>query len=385
MTPAPLRDTLPLSEVLVPLSAVDCIQPAIQHTKEQLFTRFRLGQWSRLALVGILAAEMHASGCNFGNFGNFNLPTQKSGDDFLAAAPFPHIDPARIAQFAGVIALALFALMILFFVFLYLNSIFRFILFDSVLRRECSISRGWQRWRRPGGRFFLWQLVFQIVAILFLAVVIGIPVLLAISAGWMKNPEQHAGGMIGGVLLLVGVVLLCALASAIVQILAKDFLVPIMALEDLDFADGWGCLLGMMRGEVGKYAIYILLKIVLSIAAAILFGIIAIIPTIVVAIPSVVIFFAAKAAGLGWNVATVSLAIIFGSIAILVLVYLIALTSVPATVFFPAYAMYFFASRYPNLDALLNPAPPAPVAPTVVEPPVPESPPPLPPAPEPIG
>ena len=369
----------------MPLSAVDCIQPAIQHTKEQLFTRFRWGQWTRLALVGILAGEMHASGCNIGNF-NFNLPTtQKSGDDFLAIPSFPHIDPARIAQFAGLIALVLFAMLILFFVFLYLNSIFRFILFDSVLQRECSIGKGWQRWSHAGRRFFLWQLVFQIVVILFLAVLVGIPVLLAISAGWMKNPEQHVGGMLGGVLLLFLVLGVCALAAFIVQVLARDFLVPIMALEDLDFADGWSRLFSLMRGEVGKYAIYILLKLVLTIAAAILFGIIAIIPTLIVAIPSVVIFLAAKAAGLGWTVATVSLAVIFGTIAFLVLVYLIALTSVPATVFFPAYAMYFFASRYPNLNALLNPAPPEPVLPPVVEAPLPESPPPLPPTPEPIG
>lgn len=372
----------------MPVSAVDCIQPAIQHTKEQLFARFRFGQWSRLALVGILAGELHTSSCNFGNF-NFNLPAQKGGDEFLAAPVFPHIDPARIAQFAGVIALGLFAILILFFIFLYFNSIFRFILFDSVLRRECSISQGWQRWRRAGGRFFLWQLVFQIVAFLFLAVLVGIPVLLAISAGWMKNPSLHAGGMLGGVLLLVCVVLFCALIASIIQILAKDFLVPIMALEDLDFADGWSRLLGLMRGEIGKYAIYILLKIVLTIAAAILFGIIAIIPTLIIAVPSVVIVLAAKAAGLGWSVTTISFAVIFGTIALLVLIYMIALTSVPAMVFFPAYAMYFFASRYPNLNALLNPAPPAPVAPPAVELPPPEpppdSPPPLPPAPQPIG
>jgi hypothetical protein len=71
----------------------------------------------------------------------------------------------------------------------------------------------------------------------------------------------------------------------------------------------------------------------------------------------------------------------------LLLIYLIALVSVPATVFFPAYAIHFFASRYPNLNALLNPAP----TPAATElPPVPESPPPfepppLPPSAEPIG
>jgi len=86
-------------------------------------------------------------------------------------------------------------------------------------------------------------------------------------------------------------------------------------------------------------------------------------------------------------VTTISLAIIVGSMLLLLLIYLIALVCVPATVFFPAYAMYFFAARYPNLDALLHPAP-APPAPEM--PPVPESPPPfeappLPPSAEPIG
>jgi len=363
----------------VPLSAVDCIQPAIQHTKEQLFSRFRWGQWLRLALVGVLAAELHVGSCNFGNVGGLFSRPEKNGDQLLAAPPLPHIDFSRVAQFAGLIAAVIQLAVVLFFVFLYINSVFRFILFDSVLRRECSIGDGWERWHRAGGRFFLWQLVFQISAGIFFALLVGIPFALAVAAGWLQDPQQHAAGMIGGVVLFFGAVLIFVLAAAIVQILAKDFLVPIMALEGLDFADGWSRLLALMRPEPGKYAVYILLKIVLAIAAAIIFSIAAIVPALAVVIPSVVIVLAAKAAGLAWTVATVSLAVICGVMAMLVLIYLIALVSAPATVFFPAYALYFFASRYPNLAALLVPAPPAPA------PPAPELAPPLPPSPEPIG
>jgi hypothetical protein len=367
------------------VSAVDCVQPAIQHTREQLFSRFRIGQWSRLALVGILAAEMHAGGCNFGNFGQLLSQPPKRSNEFLAA-PFPHLDPARIAQFAGLIAAVILLAIVMFFVFLYISSVFRFILFESVLRRECSIGEGWQRWHRTGRRYFLWQLVYVISTWMVLGLLIGIPVLFALTAGWFKDFKHHIAGMIGGVILLVGVILIVSLAAAIVQVLAKDFLVPIMALENLDFADGWSRLFALMRGEPGKYAIYLLMKVVLSIAAAILFSIIAIIPALVVIVPSVLIVLAAKAAGMGWSPATVSLLIIFGTMVFALLIYLVALVSVPATVFFPAYAMYFFASRYPNLGALLNPAsaPPAPEAPPVMEsPPLPS--PPLPPSPEPIG
>jgi hypothetical protein len=145
----------------------------------------------------------------------------------------------------------------------------------------------------------------------------------------------------------------------------------------------------MLRLEKGRYAVYLLLKLVLSIAAGILFSIIAIVPVLFVVIPGVVAVLGGRAAGMEWNVSTISLAIVFGTTLLLLLIYLIALVSVPATVFFPAYAMHFFAARYPNLDALLNPPPPAPLpapeVPPVPEPPPPFQAPPLPPSAEPIG
>jgi hypothetical protein len=383
----------------LPVSAVDCVQPALQHTRGQLFTRFRWGQWSRLALVGILAAELHVGGCSFGNFGGGwpRVPKTNRGE-FLPSdltsilSPFDsrHISShisEHIAQFIGLILLGIFAAIVLAFVFLYISSVFRFILFDSVLRRECSIGEGWRKWRRAGGRFFLWQIVFLIATWLSLAVFVGLPLALAVAAGWTTDLRQHIGRLIVGVILLVGLLVAFVLAAAVVQVLARDFLVPIMALENLDFADGWHRLLAMIRREKGRYAVYLLLKLVLSIAAAILFSIIAIIPALFIFVPAAVAVIAGHAAGMGWSVTTISLAIIFGTLALLLLIYLIALVSVPATVFFPAYAMHFFASRYPNLDALLNPAPtpPAPELPPVPEPPPPFEAPPLPPSAEPIG
>ncbi len=369
----------------MPLSAVDCVQPALQHTREQLFRPFRFGQWSRLALVGFLAAELHTSGCNFNGF-NFPFPQQRRGQEFLAT-PFPHIDPARIAQFAGLIAAIMVLAIALFFVFLYLNSVFRFILFDSVLKKRCSISEGWSRWHRPGRRYFVWQLVFLITEFLALGVLIGVPLTCAGLLGWFRNMDQHVGRTALGAILLIGLFLIFLLLVVAVQLLSKDFLVPVMALEDVDFADGWSRLLTLIRPEPGRYAIYLLLKIVLALAAAILFGILTLLPILALVLPAVLAVFAGYKAGLGWNAVTVSLAIICGTMLLSLLLYLIALVSVPATVFFPAYAMYFLAARYPNLDALLHPVttPPAPEMPPVPESPPPFEPPPLPPSAEPIG
>jgi hypothetical protein len=367
----------------VPVSAVDCVQPALQHTRDQLFRPFRFGQWSRLALVGFLAAELHTSGCNFNSF-NFPAPQPRRGQEFVST-PFPHIDPAHLAQLAGLIVAVVALAIVLFFVFLYLNSVFRFILFDSVIKKHCSISAGWSRWHRAGRRYFVWQLVFLISELVVLGVLIGVPLACAGLLGWFRNMEQHIARTVLGVILLIGLFLIFLLLVAAVHLLAKDFLVPIMALDDVDFADGWSRLLALIRPEPGRYAIYLLLKIVLALAAAVLFGILALIPILALVLPAALAVFAGYKAGLGWNVATVSLAIICGTMLLSLLLYLVALVSVPATIFFPAFSIYFFASRYPKLDALLNPAPPIPESPPVPEPPLPFEPPPLPPSAEPIG
>jgi len=374
----------------LPISAVDCVQPAIQHTRDQLFRPFQFGQWSRLALVGILAAEVHTGGCNFNGVNFPHIPSQRPGHEFLASTstsfPFDpsHFDPARIAQFAGLIVAIILLATILGVIFLYISSVFRFILFDSVLTRRCSIGEGWQRWHRAGRRYFLWQIVFLIAELLFLGILLGVPLAIAAALGWFNDIEQHVGRTVIGAILLLGLFLLFALIAAVTQVLAKDFLVPIMALDEVDFADGWSRLLALIRPEPGKYVVYLLLKIVLGIAAAILFGIIAVIPALILIAPAVIAVFAGHAAGLEWNVTTVSLAVIFGTVLLILLVYVIALVCVPATVFFPAFSIHFFASRYPKLDALLNP-PPAPEIPPALEPsPPPQPSPPIPP-PEPIG
>jgi len=340
--------------------------------------------WWRLALVGLLAGELHVGGCNFGRaFGP--LPQSKQGGK--VPVPIfhpPHIDPARLSQLIGLILMGALAVIVVGFILLYVNSVFRFILFDSVLRRDCSsVGDGWDRWRRAGGRYFLWQLVYQISVGIFFLMLVGIPLMFAASAGWIKDPSAHIGRLAGSAFLLIAVFLFCALVAVAVQILARDFLVPIMAIEDLDFADGWSRLLSLIRPEPGKFILYLLMKLVLLIGAAIIFGIAAVIPVAAVAVPIVIAVLAGRNAGMTWNVNTISLAVIFGTLALLLLVYLISLVSVPASVFFPAYAMYFLAGRYPNLQAVLNPAPitPAPQSP----PPIPESPPPLSPTPEPIG
>jgi hypothetical protein len=349
------------------LNATDAISLAFEHTKQQIFLPFRWGQWMRLAFVGLLAGELGSGGgCNFRAPGTW-IPKQGK-NDFLAAQ-FPGISPEKIGALLGVIAVFAVIAVILFVVFLYLNSVFRFILLESVVKKQCTIRASWRRWRKAGGRFFLWQLVYQIAFGMFAVILIGIPLGLAFAAGWLQQPREHLAPLVlGGIALffIFGAFLIIAL---IVHTFARDFLVPLMALENLDFADGWSRLLQMLRQEKGAYAGYAGMKLVLAIAAALVFGIVLAMVVVILAVPIVLIAVAAGVAGSAggwhWTPELIALVLLLGVIALVVLISLTALINVPAIVFFPAYAIHFFSARYEPLRAWLYPppAPPPPATP----------------------
>jgi hypothetical protein len=360
----------------LPISAVDAIGPAFQHTKQQLLQPFRVAQWAKLALVGFLAGELSSGGCNFSNF---QLPGHTNGGQRFAELPSPNINPML---YAGLIGVLIVLAVVFWILFLYVSSVMRFILFDSVIAKHCEIQRGWVRRHGAGMRYFVWQLLFLFAMVVSLTVVIGIPAAFAIAAGWLKDPRQHLIPFVLGGLLLFFVVISFVLLALIVHVLTKDFVVPQMAMENIDAIEAWRRLLPMLRSEKAGYAGYIGMKIVMALGAAVVIGIITFIAILILLIPvggvGVIAVMAGKTAGLSWNLYTITLAVVVGCVLLAVLLYVVSLISVPTIVFFPAYSIYFFASRYPALEALLHP----PASGALAVPPLP--PPSLPPEPEPI-
>jgi hypothetical protein len=122
----------------LPLSAVDAINPAFRHAKQQLIQPFRFGQWVRLAFVGLLAGEMGSGGgCNF----SVTSTHQGRGSEHLLSADFPPGLTQHPALLIGSIALLVVVGFGLFALFLYINSVMRFILFDSVVARNATSAK----------------------------------------------------------------------------------------------------------------------------------------------------------------------------------------------------------------------------------------------------
>ena len=357
-------------------TAVDAISAAMEHTSQQLFAPFRWSQWWRLALLGLATGELSSSGgCNGGNLnslGNIGGSDKSGGSSQEFLSRMPSFDPAHLRENLLIIGFALLFVGLFLLLVIYVRSICRFILIETVVTKKCSLRQGWRKWRKTGRRYFLWELVYQFAAGIFLVIVIGIPVGIAALAGWFNNPSEHLLPLILGGIVFFFIVVAAVFLAAVIYVLGKDFMAPIMALEHLDFADAWSRLLAMMRAEKGGFAGYIGMKIVLAIAAGIVFGIIGIILFILFLIPvggiGAAVILGGKAAGLSWNVFTITLAVVAGSIALFILLYLMALISVPMAIFFPAYSLHFFAGRYPALYAWLHPEVALPPAPPVAPP-----------------
>jgi MFS family permease len=299
----------------------------------------------------------------------------------------PDFSMPNLAIYAGLIAALVASLLVLGIILMYVGSVMRFILFDSVLAGECKVGEGWSRRQGPGFRYFVWKLLYVLASLAFFAVVIGIPAAFTVAGGWYKEPGEHLAPLILGGILLFLVVVIFSLVAAVVFVLTKDFVVPQMALEGVGVFEGWRRLWGMMNAEKGDYAIYIVMKIVMAIVAAVVIGVAGLILAVFFVVPTAILgvvgVVAGKSAGLTWNAGTITLAVVVGCIFLFCFLYLVSLVSVPAIVFFPAYSIYFFAGRYPALSRALYPAPPVPV-PAMGTTPF-GQPPPLPPGLAPIG
>ncbi len=354
------------------LNAVDAISPAFNLTKTNLFTPFRWGFWIRIAILGFFAGEL-SSGGGF----NFNVPANwndRRHDGFVASSALP-FDPHLLWVLLPII---IAVIVVVGLVLLYLNSVFRFSLLEAILTGQISIRDSWSRWQRQGTRYF----VFQLLLSLAMLAVVGAAALVVIAMVGIATFKQSGAATASAIFTIVFaalIIFLLMLPFLLVQVLAKDFAAPVMALEDVGFGDAWRRVWTMIKEEFWSVAAYIGMKIVLRIAAGVAFGIVALIVLVIIAIPvggfGFLAVIAGKAAGMTWNPATITLAVGVGVLLIALIIFVVAMICAPLAVFFPAYGLYFFAGRYQPLhDRLFPPPPPAPPA---------SEPPPVPPAPEP--
>jgi hypothetical protein len=341
-----------------------------------LFRPFRFAFWARLAVVALVTGEAGGGG---GGGSLSKLNTNRSGDrhwanywsDRWAGAAHLLSTPKweEIQPYTGWIVVCVVLFLAVLLLWIYSDCVYRFILLDAVVSGQCRLRAGWRRWREAGRRYLLWVVAFGFGAFVLVGVVAGMPVLLAYRAGWFNHPDQNLGVLIGGGILLVLVMILLVAVLAIIDMLGRDFLVPVMAFEEVGAMDGWRRVLAIMAEEKLAYAGYVLMKIVLAMGGAIIFTIINLIVILALLIPlgllGVIGFLIGRSAGVSWdNSSVVLLLAAFALLALAGLLYVVGFVYAPGLVFFQSYTLEFFAPRYGPLGSKMFPPSPPMLPPT---------------------
>ncbi|HZI56063.1 MAG TPA: hypothetical protein VFF39_04780, partial [Verrucomicrobiae bacterium] len=330
---------------------------------------FRLGLWLKMGFIGLLGGGLISAG------GSLNSRLPVFPREFPRdQAPGNPMDIDRILRsihlgdyfhlFVIILAIALAIGLI----FQYLFCRFRFILFDSIVTGAPAVGRGWRRYAPQANRYFGFWLVYRLVNWGVVVLIIGVPLWRAYKSG-VFNGENSLPAFFAIIASIALGALAASIGFAIVSTLAKDFVMPVLALDDLALGDAWSAVWRVIASEPGAWAAYMGLKLLAAIGAWIALSIalvIAMVPGfIVIGIPAGILLvagiFAFKAIG---AVAGIIICTLAGLLLAAGFFCILLVLSAPVSVFFTSYALYFFGGRYPKLAALLWPQP---ISPTPVQ------------------
>ena len=346
-----------------PLSAIDAIGPAWNHTRRLLPTPRNWRLWLKIGAVAFFA---QVGGCN----GSYNAPSH---------GWHGHSAPFVAATVAIALTAAIFALAIG-LIFFYLRSRLQFVLFEVVLRSETTIAPIWHRYGRATWYWMALKLLFFLAAILCAAPIL-VPLVIEFihSAGpdFSNGQLQNPVAFFLSILAFLGALFFLFLVIGIAYLLLHDFGLPSMALESTPLSETVRRVWNLLRAEPGPVLLYVLMRFLLGIACTLVADVVlffvALIALIPLAAAAVIDWFSLRHATFAGHVAMITIWVLLGVI-FLVLIFLAALMLIGYVfVFMQAYALYFLGGRYSLVGAYLEPFVP-PAHPYTAMPPIPPPP-----------
>jgi len=248
-----------------PLSAATAAGEAMEIVRKRLFP-FRLDRWLPLGLVTFLDRCGRAGG---------GAGTGGSGRGWNGTDIGPSVDEAignardwigeHLVVILALGAIALVLAVTIVAIVLWINSRGVFMYADNVATGRFDVVRPWHEHAGRAWSYFGWSFGLSLVGG-FGALALVVPgVLLAVS---LFNNGPSAGSILG----IVGLVLLFvlwAIAVNVFSILLRDFAAPLQIKLDLPCGKALGIAWKLVAGNLGTFIVYLLLKIVFGIVIAI--------------------------------------------------------------------------------------------------------------------
>ena len=287
------------------------IGESFDRTLDILFRPFSTKKWLRLTLIALLAGMLlgvgGSSGGNNRNAANKetgkavskDLKTADAVESKAGSAPAGSSTGPEAARrnsiIVAVIAITIIAFIIFsifFAVFMtWVGARFKFVWLNAVINNTDAIIEPYSRHRREGNSFFRLSLVVFIALLMAIILFIGIVIYGMINCGVFQKGFEWTPIVALKIFLapaLTGIIFLIALS--IFGFLADHFVVPIMAFDECTAMQALKKLRAILDSNWKDFALFTLVFFLLSIVAGMFAGILAILAIIVLSIAAAVIF-----------------------------------------------------------------------------------------------
>jgi hypothetical protein len=336
--------------------AVEAIDEAMDRTKSMLFPIQR-GLWLRLALIVLLAGwGLGGNGFNF----NSGFPSGDRGESGLDNA---QMGPEVITIILLVVALAVFIALVLG----YIGAVMKFGFIKALLSGEAKVVDYLKEYAERGLYVFIFNLI---VGIAFIASLVATGLLLYLMFGTSDSDIAKIGGI-----LIFFIVFFAVLMIALVFFWLEDeFAIPLMYANNQGIVSAVKDTLKLTVDKFWQITIFSLLQFAFAMVGGIIAMIISL-PLIIVFIAAVIFAAIVAAAALGLSsladitMTPVVLAAIIVGVVLLIAIslaisYLIALVTLPITVFMRFYSLIFLQRIAPDIKLFPKALKEAPLAAT---------------------
>jgi hypothetical protein len=325
------------------LSASEAINPAIERTKSLLFRPF---QWRLFLKLTAVAFFADIGGGSFSG----SSPGRHGG--------IPGASPASQAIILAVLLGVFFVALVIGLIMLFVGSRLQLVLLEAVATRQTIIAPIWRRYSRLTWRWIGLKLLFFLLCTVVLLAVFA-PIMISMFRNMPSGGQPPTAAFFSHIVFFITALLLVILVVGSAYLLLRDLALPFLALEDLSITNTLGRLRSIVGAAPGEVALYILLRFVLGLVAAIgaeiLIFLILLVSLIPFALIGSVLWLALHHAGTVGTAALIAAAVV-GGLVLLVWMACVCIGLVGTVfVFTQSYALYFLGGRYPLLGNILEP------------------------------
>jgi len=257
-------------------SPIEAARLAIEHTRRQLFP-VRWQKWVVLGLLAFLDQCGRGAGWSSPPTSWPSRPAESLGGASGSLPAALETALAWLADHAVLVALgaglALLIVLAGLALLLWVNARATFMYLDGVMRGRAEIARPWREHAARASSYFVWSFGIVVAALLLIAALsgFGLAAVLAFARGGVDI-------LSGGVLVLalspifaIGLLALPLLALA--RIALRDFVAPLQIAGGLSCGEAARTFETLLLEHPGAFVLYILLKLVFVLLAAVAVGV----------------------------------------------------------------------------------------------------------------